>query len=114
MSQYLIKIRDRYFEWSTVSDAPITHGMTEAELHQHIRQRDGEAGIRELPARLKRVEAQGTSSLLAHTLADLLENNRAGEDETHLSADEIYAAYAATQPSPSPFFGRGERAGVRG
>ena len=28
MPRFTIKIKDRYFHWSTIVDAPITHGMT--------------------------------------------------------------------------------------
>ena len=45
-----------YFDFSTVVDAPTTHAMTLAEYEHYYRQRYGEEGMRELPARLERAD----------------------------------------------------------
>ena len=93
MGRYIIKIDDLYFEWATVVDSPVTYGMTKDEMTEHIRYRYGQSGIEELPRRLDRVEKQGTSGL--GTLDELLEFNRAGDNEECLTKDEIYKKYSS-------------------
>jgi len=93
MPRYIIKIKDRYFEWSTVVDAPITYGMTEDELRVYIKNEYGTDGLSRLPERLARVATKGCSSCV-QSLAHLVEYNRAGPNETCLTEQEIYARYA--------------------
>jgi len=93
MGRFIIKIKDRYFEWSTVVDAPITNGMTLDELHAHIKEEYGKQGLESLPERLKRVEACGTASYLDKTVTDTIRGNRAGPKGKYLSAKQIYATY---------------------
>ena len=92
MGRGLIKIKDLYFEWSTVVDAPVSGGMTLDQLTEYTRFRQGQDGVDELPNRLKRIEQTGTS-FYDDTLADLLACNRAGAGESHLSAEEIYQKF---------------------
>jgi hypothetical protein len=94
MPRAIIKIKDKYFEWSTVVDAPVTNGMTEAELLEYVKERHGSEGLRQLPERLARVRANGTSFHAYGNLDELLKLNRAGDGETCLTKDEIYAKYA--------------------
>lgn len=93
MGRFIIKIKDRYFEWSTVVDAPITNGMTLDELRAYIKEEYGQRGLESLPERLKRVEACGTSSYLDKTVADTIRGNRAGPKERRLTAEQIYERY---------------------
>jgi hypothetical protein len=92
MPHYIIKIKDRYLEWSTIVDAPVTYGMTLDELKSYIKSEYGTQGLADLPNRLKRVEGTGTSSFVS-TLQNTLDGNRAGENETTLTIDEIYQKY---------------------
>jgi len=101
MPNAIIKIKDKYFEWSTVVDAPVTYGMTKDELYEYIKERYGREGLQELPERLARVEKFGTSFHWNTTLDELFESNRAGEDETYLTKEEIYAEYATPPENPS-------------
>ncbi len=94
MPRYLIKIKDKYFEWSTIVDAPLTYGMNEDELKFYIKEKYGNEGLAELPARLERVEKQGTSCHFNYTLEDIGGCNRAGNKEKSLTIDEIYEKYA--------------------
>ncbi len=89
----IIKIRDRYFEWSTVADAPVTHAMTGEQLREYIQHEYGAQGLRELGERMKRVEASGCSGI-GTTLEDLMCCNRAGAKEAHITEDQIYSRYA--------------------
>ena len=93
MGRYIIKIDDLYFEWSTIVDAPVTWGMTENELVEHIRFRYGQEGIDELPKRLSRVQQNGTSAY-GLTLDELIVGNRSGDNETPLSKEELYKKFS--------------------
>lgn len=96
MTHFIIKIKDMYLEWSTISDSPITFGMTKEQLEKRIKLEYGEAGLSDLPARLQRVEHHGTS--LPGDGLDVIEFNRAGPNEKKLSVDEIYTAYCERIP----------------
>ena len=93
MPHYIIKIKDKYFEWSTIVDAPITYGMTLRQLEKYIKAEYGNNGLEDLPQRLERVAEYGTSAAPYATLEELVEYNRAGENETRLTIDEIYEKY---------------------
>lgn len=94
MGRYIIKINDKFFLWSTVVDAPITYGLTIDKLTEFIRFEYGQRGVDDLLERLRRVEAKGHSAHFDMTLDELLNGNRAGENETTLTVDEIYQKYA--------------------
>jgi len=92
MTKCLIKIKDKYFEWSTVSDSPITYGMSKTELRDHIKEEYGNDGIDALPKRLKRISINGTSAI-GETLSETTSVNRAGESETCITIQQIYDRY---------------------
>ena len=93
MPCHIIKLRDKYLEWSTVVDAPLTPGLTLEQLQEHIGSKYGPERLKHLPARLERVHRCGTSTLEGISVADLIASNRAGENETRLTEDEIYERY---------------------
>lgn len=95
MARGIIKIKDKYFEWSTVVDAPITYGMNLEQLNEYIKSEYGEEGLRNLPRRLESVEEVG-SSFMGDTLYGTICANRAGDDETTLTEDEIYEKYKSS------------------
>lgn len=95
MARLIVKLGGKYLEWSTVTDAPRTYGMTLAELREHIRFERGEDGLAALPERLARVEATGTSSQDVVTVDELIECNRAGPNERELTKTELIAKYCA-------------------
>lgn len=92
MGKFIIQIKDKYFEWSTIVDAPVTFGMSHEELFNYIKREQGEQGLRLLPMRLERVNQKGTSAI-GSTIDDLISGNRAGINENKLSIDEIYDLY---------------------
>ena len=98
MPNYIIKIRDHYLEWSTVSDAPETFGMTLTEFRDYYRDEYGRASMDSLDKRLSRVEQNGVSALNYKSVADLIRTNRAGPSESTLTIDEIYEAYCLRRP----------------
>jgi len=94
MPKYICKLDGMYFDWSTVVDAPVTYGMTLAEFKRYYRERygshdmdaDDDAGFK---ARMKRVEAKGTSTHCYDSVEELVKFNRAGPDERCLSIPEL-------------------------
>jgi hypothetical protein len=98
MARFIVKLHEHYFEYSTIVDAPVTMGMSRAEFDEYYQDVYGTNGMRDLPERMERVEAKGTSAHGDKDAADTLFLNRAGPDETELTVDEIYQAYCLMQP----------------
>ena len=98
MGRFIVRIEDYYLEWSTIVDAPVTWGMKLGEFKRHYRVRYGTEGMLELPKRLARVEKTGTSSMIGHRVADLVNFNRAGPNESSLTYKEIWQAYCLNEP----------------
>lgn len=102
MPRYIVKLtnpkdgRDYYLEWSTITDSPVTYGMSREEFEQHYREEYGISAMRtEWPERMARVDEKGTSSLLYISVEDLVSHNRAGPDETPLSVEGILGRYCS-------------------
>lgn len=99
MGRFIVKVKDYYLEWSTVTDSPVTFGMEKATFVRYYRAEYGRGGLRALEKRLERVEEHGSS---AHESdgwpPDLFKGNRAGPDESSLTEDEIYRAYCLCEP----------------
>jgi hypothetical protein len=93
MSNCIIKLGGKYLIWSTVVDAPITRGMTLEQLREWVKAEAVERALRDLPERLARVEAKGTSAFNDASVADTIYLNHAGEGESHLSKREIIRRY---------------------
>lgn len=93
MPRSIIKIKDKYFEWSTVVDAPVTYAMTLAELKKYYKNEYGKQGFSELANRLERVEDKGTSSRIDSSVASEVKYNHAGKDGTRITIDQIYEFY---------------------
>ena len=98
MGRTIIKIKDKFFEWSTIVDAPVTYGMDENELRSYIKDEYGNAGLEDLPKQLQRVQEKGASwHDEDYDLEQTVMCNRAGENESCISLDEIYERYTATR-----------------
>jgi len=93
MGRCIIKIKDKYFVWSTIVDAPVTYGMDKEGLKNFIKLEYGNKGLRELPKRLERVEEKGVSWMDKTDLESTIDFNRAGENEECISKEEIYERY---------------------
>jgi len=78
MGHIIAKFGDRYMEWTTVSDGPITPLLTVPELKRYILQAYGYKELQELPERIARADAQGTSSRMGTSAQDLLAHNAIG------------------------------------
>lgn len=91
----------RYLEWSTVVDAPITFGMPLDEFEDWYRDEYGRDGVERfrdvLLSRFDRVvqDADGnlvmasTTSEFKPRVEDLVLRNRAGDDGTELTMEQI-------------------------
>ena len=82
MGRWLVKLGDRYLEWSSIVDAPISMLMTDEELAAYWRERYGTEGLE----RLATVKAGAPG-------AESIGWNRAGPNETRLSVEEIIERY---------------------
>lgn len=91
MGRFIVKIKDKYFDWSTIVDAPVTYGMSLDEFREYYRKEYGHDS--DLAERLARVEAKGTSSLIDDSLKESISFNRAGDNEKQLSISAIYTKY---------------------
>jgi len=61
MSNGLILIKDKYFEWSSVVDAPVSYAMTLEELVAYTKECYGYKALIVLDTRIKRCKTTGTS-----------------------------------------------------
>lgn len=99
MPRYIICIRRKqlknslYCEWSTIVDAPITRLVRLPEFTEYYRSRYGSAGMADYDERIARAQATGCSALAGTTLLELIVNNRAGDNETRLTLQQIVKQY---------------------
>lgn len=94
MPQYIIHKDGVFNVFSSVVDAPlIERGLTLEELQEWFRFMQGSAAMVELPERVERALATGTSALSGTTLQELIACNRAGPNETSLPPAEFERRY---------------------
>jgi hypothetical protein len=93
MSRPIVKIKDKYCEWTTIWDAPATPMMSLDYFTAHYRCRYGTDGMRDFADRMERVERNGTSLHDGCSAEDLISGNRAGDGEKELTMHEIYDRY---------------------
>jgi hypothetical protein len=80
--------KGRYNFYSTISDGfRFVESINLKQLQDLIKEEDGTNGLKDLPERLERCYKQGTS-YYGTTLRELIECNRAGENEKNLSYKE--------------------------
>ncbi len=106
MPRYIIKMEkdgdERYLEWSTIVDAPVTYGMTYDEFLEYYRDEYGAHAMDDLlgeHGRMRRVQAHGTSARMDDSVLQTIAHNRAGEKETELDFDGIWERYVAGRPA---------------
>jgi len=104
MARYIVKLTDPksnvdyFLEWSTIVDAPVTYGMSEIEFREYYREYYGTSSDAILNGRLDRVNLTGISAV-GGTLNEVTRNNRAGENETNISLQEILENYCINHAS---------------
>lgn len=117
MPRYIIKMErdgeERYLEWSTIVDAPVTYGMGYDEFLEYYRDEYGAHSMDGLlgeHGRMRRVRAHGTSARMDESVHQTIAHNRAGDGETELDFDGIWEKYVVgrptgddeEEPTPSP------------
>lgn len=93
MPRYILKLDKWYFEWSTIVDAPVTFALTLDAFKEYYQTEYGLQGMKGLPARLEQVENYGTSAIPSQTADQLIQFNRAGDNEENLSKELIIEHY---------------------
>lgn len=91
MPTFICKAEGRYFNWSTIVDAPVSEPMTLDEFKVDYAAQFGSEGMRTLPERLERVEATGCSSRDGGTFESLVSCNRFGPNESELTLEQVKA-----------------------
>jgi hypothetical protein len=91
----IIKMKQFYMEYSTVCDAP-SRGMTKEQIKHHLISRHGAGALTWAIESIVQVDRTGTSDE-NQSLRDVLFLNRAGRDETILTAKQIYDYYCVNQ-----------------
>lgn len=99
MSRAIVKIKDKYLEWSSIVDGPVTHTMTLEEFKDYYEREYGRRGMKRLTEDLKRVEKVGNSTRRFKT-DELIRGNRAGRGDEELTIDEIYEQYSESYEEP--------------
>lgn len=73
MARVLFKVKDKYYEWSTISDGIVTKAMTLKELKQYYLEEYGRQGFEnDFKQRMQRVEKKGVSDHLHESVEDLI------------------------------------------
>lgn len=105
MPRFIIKMEkdgdERFLEWSTVVDSPVTYGMTYDEFLEFYQREYGISRMDDLlgeRGRMARVWKHGTSERGADSVHDTITPNRAGENETELDYDGIWQTYVLDRP----------------
>lgn len=93
MPYYIVKLEDKYCEWSTIVDAPISYFLNLKDFKQYYKEKYGSHGMGEVTERLKRADRKGTSSLIHESAEDVVQSNRAGKNETHIEIPELLKQY---------------------
>ncbi len=101
MGRFIVHHDGAFLEWSTVVDAPVTVGMTEAELREHVAEQYGLEGLKMIDGRIARAVANGTSCICPpYDFDDIVSCNRAGPDETELTREQLIRIYFVERREP--------------
>lgn len=93
MGRLIIKLEDKYMEWSTIVDAPVTPGMSYFDFREYYTKEHGETSVMIFDERMSRVHSKGTSSFDDENVDETISANRAGENESCLTKEEIINRY---------------------
>jgi hypothetical protein len=95
------KEKQYYFLWSTIVDAPITFGMELDEFMDFMKEEYGNQGWDGLNESLERARKHGTSwASENYPLDRMINNNRAGKNETTLTKEQIVEWYCRRRENP--------------
>lgn len=111
MGSTIVRLQDSEGEiwlyWSSEWDQATHVFATRADFEAFYREEYGNDGMRELPERMSRVDAKGTSDYDDESAEDTVVHNRAGASETRLTVPQLIAHYRArlTDPECEPPMG---------
>lgn len=89
MGKFIMHHEGRFFEWSTVSDAPATDPMGAQAFVDYYRTQYGVSGLSGLETRMQRAIDKGTSAHGPEDFESIVFINRAGPNEAELTVEEI-------------------------
>src|SRR5262245_38104891 len=103
MSRTILRLRDKYLEWSSVTNSPVTFGVEASTFIAYLRMTYGPEGLKDRAIDLEWARKYGVGQRLAsydrtRNLVKFIEGNRAGPDEAELNLYEIYQAYCERKP----------------
>jgi len=102
MLNVIIKLESNYIIWSVSDNVPKTHAMTKTDLLRWVEDNEGQDGIDSFDARIKRADEKGSSSV-DYPAADLLLNNKAGDNGECLNEVDLLKAYGIHAPHNKRF-----------
>ncbi len=73
MPRYICHLDGKFFEWSTVVEAPVTIAVTRDQFTEYYQQEYGRANMGDLPDRMDRAEKTSCSSRIGDTVTELVE-----------------------------------------
>ena len=91
MPRYIVKLCDKYVEYSTIVDAFVTRPMTLAQFKAYYYIEYGASAMPALDGRLARVENYGTSDPEPTSADKMLRFNRLGPHESCLYMEQVEA-----------------------
>lgn len=105
MPSYIVKLGDKYLEWSTISDQPTCYGGDLEGFKEWYLERENKKAGTDLDERLARVEKHGTSmdygppQERADFLDFLIRTNRCGPNEETLTKEQLIEKFCSGVPS---------------
>ncbi len=85
---------DKYVEWSSIVDAPVTYILTRDHMLAHLDAEYGRSSFDENRRCLDRADKNGTSIQgMEYSVEDLVSSNRAGKNGDNITLPEILEMY---------------------
>ena len=104
MSRFIGKIEDKYFEYSTVVDAPVSVLMSLEDFKNYYKEEYGEQAMPGLKKRLDRADEKGTSSLIDDSFESMISCNYFGDGKQELTAPEFIKLLKAKSESATSYY----------
>lgn len=101
MERFIVKLdKNKYVEWSSVVDAPVTFILNKEEMLSYLDEMHGKISFSKNRKDIDMADRKGTSSLIYNDVKLLLSCNGAGEKEESISLDEILKKYKRKKEMP--------------
>ena len=99
MGKCIIKLDDKFLQWSSVTDAPETPLLPEPLFAQYWKDEYGRSGIVDYANMIDLAKKNGHSIRFSkETVNSIIRHNRAGKNDKRLTKDEIIEGYTITDP----------------